>query len=812
MNTKETQKEPLRSGKTDIIRRVKDRNQTAKLASAVGGAVLALLPISAKAETQPLGISVGDDLPASLGYNPQLSKGVPKDRFDLFISGFENDGPDNIYGEAFKAESKPGSKDINIKALSKIVTVPGIPSAGIYFSVTNADGTIKHQVVYDGPISVDGNTKYALSICNDYPENVHPTKTGIKILLYNTGTTKGKNVLRVDDLDAENYCSAPVDTQESTIFQPEAIPEIEFELGGQMHKLRGIALYKEKLDQFAAQVNLDGIPYDRDASDPNNIKWKPENPIKGNTDFVQTEWLNAFTAVETQDGRKLIVGAIDAGNVKFIVFEPKVDPTTGSVILDEVPVTVEAVDPNAPPLDDDGDGVANEVDDCIGYTDADKVDTDGNGKSDTCEPKCIEYANEYAGQMTASDSLPCTSDLLSPGGPAEQLKDGSNLLWLGTKPILENDGTISAQTSSKLRYIHTTLVGTGDPEPARNVDLPDGYEASIQVYSGTAHVTGFDFLGAPVEVTVTPESGLADLGFVYGAEVGVEGSDYEITVGSEYQPCGVAVCGNQNPEPPAAEPAQTVETPAQAEATQTEPPVAQVELPTPQPEPVLVAEIPMPVTEPIAEPSPEPIAEPAPDVVENSPETFIIPPTDVTVSSPEAIVYTDIPAQNPDTPLVSPDTLPDTQPSVDTAADTLPAPDTPPAPDAPPESSEPTAEPATDVANADLGQDWQPGTDTESGEDSSQDAPPVKTDNGEGTDASVQNQDTGKPISTDASDTNQPNQPAEKTNGGGGSCSCAIEKPNNPSFLNTLAVLGATALAWASRRRKRIHEVLTSQH
>ena len=44
--------------------------------------------------------------------------------------------------------------------------------------------------------------------------------------------------------------------------------------------------------------------------------------------------------------------------------------------------------------------------------------------------------------------------------------------------------------------------------------------AELKVNSGTAHVTG-RFSYQPVEFTVTPENGLVDLGFVYGAE-GVE--------------------------------------------------------------------------------------------------------------------------------------------------------------------------------------------------------------------------------------------------------------------------------------------------
>ena len=81
------------------------------------------------------------------------------------------------------------------------------------------------------------------------------------------------------------------------------------------------------------------------------------------------------------------------------------------------------------------------------------------------------YANEEA--LTPSDLLPCTSDLGY--SSAGQLKDGSTLHYNGTAPVLETDGTIIAQSSSQLRYIHTTLVGAvPEPELARDVALPDG--------------------------------------------------------------------------------------------------------------------------------------------------------------------------------------------------------------------------------------------------------------------------------------------------------------------------------------------------
>ena len=32
---------------------------------------------------------------------------------------------------------------------------------------------------------------------------------------------------------------------------------------------------------------------------------------------------------------------------------------------------------------------------CIGYTDADKVDVNGDSKSDTCQIECETYANEF---------------------------------------------------------------------------------------------------------------------------------------------------------------------------------------------------------------------------------------------------------------------------------------------------------------------------------------------------------------------------------------------------------------------------------
>ena len=825
MNTKETLKEPLESGSTDIVRRIKKRSQATRIASAVAGGILAVLPVSAKAETSdstvaslgtPFSQEINDFIwISSSELQPQLIPGIATDEFKMTF-GPVSDYAD-VYATGFQIQDSISNNGVVIQQLGAITPVPEASDPTVYetsyLEIDRGDNQVT-KILNEGSVAIyaDGKVKWDgwySDTCNPSSFDIlHPSrnKDELKILVDYCG-----NVYRVP-LGANDYCKEKVlDTQESNKAQCiYSAPETK--------ELLAIKEYIKATDMrpgYLLARKPDGTLFHLKRSSDGT--WTKENPQKGTSDFAEWDRPLAMLERETPNGREitiLVTNYYDPDSLgydtalKALVLEKQPESTDDNPVWKEVPVAM-TQDPTIIPgeLDSDGDGVKNGADNCPGAKNPDQLDLNGDGYGDACASADCKDSGGYpweAGAQTttnASGLTVCKSDLVS--GFSAYVQSDQSMIHSDKDVVLDSAGNISAQSGQTLVYVHTQKAGT-EALPAKNMIFPAGNSVELEIYStekldgtpGTATLNYTDFLGQPVEVKFDGPTNWKSEGVIVGGELGIEGCYYKAIVGDENVVVGCPpVCNAELPMPqPEPMPEPAVENVA--------------ELPTPQPEPVLVVETPMPVAEVPASQSEavaiaeipmlpaEPVAEPASDVVESPPETdagsVIIPPIDTTVSSPEVDVVS-----------------PDTQVSLDAVADTAQNPDTPPvSPDTPTNADE------AGQSNPDT-PPISPDTIDAPQSDNTVDPDTIPVEGGS-TDVPVQSADSEKPqpltdasSSADTTDTNQPKpeSPAEKGSGGGG-CSCAIENPNDPSALNALMMLGAGIAAWVVQRRKRMRGIL----
>lgn len=364
------------------------------------------------------------------------------------------------------------------------------------------------------------------------------------------------------NVNAPNYCTAIADDiaaadvadqtpEEAGLLDPRestSYPEVRIAVDETLEAVtRDVGVYSTYFywinpdtgERIHLQRNPDGT---WTAEDPQTLFGSPETGLTGACSMIKRTiggrvfhlYVFETTDPALYDGAPIL---------KVLALE---ETPPGSGTFTEVPLEMAE---EAAEADDDNDTVANNDDMCAWLANPDRVDTNGDGIPDACEATCD--TNRYYGDAPAGGTNPsglAVCDALPDYPIVRRDTDGSKI-ESNMEVALAPDGAITLSPGQTVRYIHTDHPLAVDA-PSRSIRFPDRNSVHVKINEtrrlngdpGTATLTyrpyeDYDPLAAPVTVNFDgPTAGVVDYPPSVGAVLGLEGSDVEVTAGSENLP------------------------------------------------------------------------------------------------------------------------------------------------------------------------------------------------------------------------------------------------------------------------------------